>query len=63
MTIRGGDRFRAHIEELFERIAKLGGTLGRWLLGENWPYSPQEFDGANGRKLNEARVLARGRAC
>ena len=29
----------------------------RWPLGENWPYSPREFDWEKGRNLSEARQL------
>jgi hypothetical protein len=36
-------------------IHNLGRASGRWALGENWPFSPQEFDWEAGRRLDEGR--------
>jgi len=57
MTIHGAHPFPPDIEELLRRIDTLGRALGRWPLGENWPYSPREFDWEKGRNLSEARQL------
>jgi hypothetical protein len=45
------------IEEMLLRIDALGQRLGRWPLGENWPFSPREFDWEQGRDIEEARRL------
>ena len=57
MTIHGAHPFPPDIEELLLRVHRLGRAVGRWPLGENWPYSPREFDWAKGRNLQEAREL------
>lgn len=57
MTIHGRHPFPADIEELLLRVDELGRGLRRWPLGENWPYSPQEFAWERGENLDEARRL------
>jgi hypothetical protein len=57
MTIHGAHPFPPDIEELLLHIQKLGRAIGRWPLGENWPYSPRECDWEKGRNLDEARKL------
>ena len=59
MTIHGMHPFPADIEKLLLRVDELGRGLGRWPLGENWPYSPQEFSWERGENLDEARRLLR----
>jgi hypothetical protein len=39
------------------RIDALGQRAGRWPLGENWPYSPREFDWQRGEDLEGARQV------
>jgi hypothetical protein len=57
MTIHGAHPFPPDIEDLLRRIDKLGRGPDRWPLGENWPYSPHEFDWEGGKNLDEARKL------
>jgi hypothetical protein len=57
MTIHDAHPFPLDIEVLLRRVDKLGRGPGRWPLGENWPYSPREFDWARGHNLDEARKL------
>jgi hypothetical protein len=57
LTIHGGHPFPPDIEEMLLRIDALGRRPGRWPLGENWPFSPREFDWEQGRSLDEARRL------
>jgi len=57
LTIHGGHPFPPDIEELLLRIDELGRREGRWALGEHWPYSPREFDWAEGKDLEEAHLL------
>jgi hypothetical protein len=57
LTVHGAHPFPPDIEELLLRIEELGRRDGRWALGENWPYSPREFDWAAGRDLDEAHIL------
>jgi hypothetical protein len=59
LTIHKRHPFPADVEGLLWSVEKLGRALGRWPLGENWPYSPREFDWASGRDLVEARRLLR----
>jgi hypothetical protein len=53
--IHGQRCFPTDIEELLRRINNVGRAVGRWPLGENWPYSPREFDWAAGHDLPAAR--------
>jgi hypothetical protein len=57
MAIHGKHPFPRDLEELLWRIDALGRAQGRWPLGENWPYSPREFEWEKGRNLEEAREL------
>ena len=57
MTVHGAHPFPADIEEMLRRIDGLGRVSGRWPLGENWPFSPREFDWENGKDLDEGRRL------
>ena len=55
LTTHGLHSFPPEIEEMLLRIDSLGRKPGRWPLGENWPFSPREFDWARGKNLKEAR--------
>jgi hypothetical protein len=57
MTVHGAHPFPSDIESMLREIDSLGRADGRWALGENWPYSPHEFDWESGRNLDEARRL------
>jgi hypothetical protein len=37
------------------RIQALGRAADRWPLGENWPFSPREFNWEHGEDLDGAR--------
>ena len=39
------------------RIQTLGRRDGRWPLGQNWPFSPREYEWERGEGLDEARRL------
>ena len=54
-TIHGRRPFPPDIMQLLERIEAVGRKPDRWPLGENWPYSPQEFAWEKGEALDEAR--------
>jgi len=57
MTIHGKHPFPPDIEEMLLRIDSLGRRPGRWPLGENWPFSPQELDWEKGKNLGTARQV------
>jgi hypothetical protein len=57
MLLHGAHPFPADIEAMLLRIDALGRKPDRWPLGENWPFSPREFDWEQGRGLDEARQL------
>ena len=57
LTLHGAHPFPRDIEEMLLRIEALGRRPGRWPLGENWPFSPREFDWEKGKDLAEARDL------
>jgi hypothetical protein len=57
LLIHGLHPFPADIEEMLLRVDALGREPGRWPLGENWPYSPKEFEWERGENLDEARRL------
>ena len=55
--IHGAHPFPTDIESMLLEINSLDRAYGRWPLGENWPYSPREFDWERGKNLDEARRL------
>jgi hypothetical protein len=55
LTIHGQHPFPPDIEELLLLIEAVGARLGRWPLGENWPFYPREYEWAEGRDLAGAR--------
>ena len=57
MVIHGKHPFPADIEQTMWRIQHLGAQEGRYPLGENWPFSPREFDWEKGKNLEEGRRL------
>lgn len=57
ITIHGAHPFPPDIEEMLLRIDELGRRVGRRPLGENWPFSPREFDWEQGKGLDAARQL------
>ena len=57
LVIHGVSSFPPDIEELLLAINSIGKSLGRYPLGENWPFSPKEFQWGKGKKLDEAREL------
>ena len=57
LTVHGAHPFPPDIEALLLRIDSLGRRPGRWPLGENWPFSPREFDWERGEELDRAREL------
>lgn len=59
MMVHGAHPFPPDIEECLRKIDELGRRAGRFALGENWPFSPDEFQWEKGENLEEAReVLA-----
>ncbi|MBW3564065.1 MAG: hypothetical protein KY459_05025 [Acidobacteria bacterium] len=57
LTIHGAHCFAPEVEEMLLEIDRVGRRAGRWPLGENWPFSPREFDWAQGKDLDTARRL------
>jgi hypothetical protein len=57
LTIHDLHPFPDEIEALLLRIDSIGRRPGRWPLGENWPFSPREFEWEKGKNLDEARKL------
>ncbi len=57
LTIHGEHTFPADIENLLLQIDAVGRKLGRWPLGENWPFSPREVEWSKGGDLESARRL------
>lgn len=57
LVIHGAHPFPRDIEEMLFRIDSLGRTQHRWPLGENWPFSPLEFDWERGKDHENARRL------
>jgi len=55
LTIHGQHPFPPDIEALLLRINALGRGERRWPLGENWPFSPREFEWERGKDLDGAR--------
>ena len=57
LTIHRVNRFPRDIKKMLLRIDSLGRRPGRWPLGENWPFSPQEFNWEQGKDLENARQV------
>jgi hypothetical protein len=57
LTAHGAHPFPRDIEVMLLRIDALGRSSNRWPLGENWPFSPREFDWEQGRDLEGARQV------
>jgi hypothetical protein len=57
MMIHGAHPFPPDIEEMLRKIDALGKREGKFPLGENWPFSPDEFDWEKGENLDEAREV------
>lgn len=57
LIMHGAHPFPPDIEEALVKIYSLGREAGRRPLGENWPFSPKEFDWEKGEGLDEAREL------
>ena len=57
LVIHGAHPFPSAIEEILLKIHEIGKAIGRFPLGENWPYSPEEFEWERGKKIDEAREL------
>lgn len=57
LTIHDQHPFPPDIEAMLLKIDRLGRAPSRWPLGENWPFSPLEFDWERGEGLDEARRL------
>ena len=57
LVIHEAHPFPPDIEKMLIEIDSLGRKSGRWALGENWPFSPKEFDWERGKNLDEARRL------
>jgi len=55
LAVHSAHPFPADIEQMLLRIDALGKTTGRWPLGENWPFSPREFEWERGKDLEGAR--------
>lgn len=55
LTVHDQHPFPRDIEALLLRIHELGRADGRWPLGENWPFSPREFEWEQGEDLEGAR--------
>src|ERR1700740_373191 len=55
LAIHGQHPFPSNIEKKLLRIDTLGRRLGRWPLGENWPFSPREFQWELGEDLDGTR--------
>jgi hypothetical protein len=55
LVLHGVHSFPPDIEEMLLRIDAIGRRPGRWPLGENWPFSPHEFEWAQGKDLERAR--------
>ena len=53
----GAHPFPSDIEEMLRRIDVDGKKACSFLLGENWPFSPDEFAWEKGENLDEAREI------
>lgn len=57
LILHGAHPFPHDVEAMLLQIDAMGKKSGRWPLGENWPFSPREFDWEKGKHLDEARKL------
>ena len=57
LMVHGAHPFPPDIEEMLIKIDALGRQYGMWALGENWPFSPKEFEWERGENPDEAREL------
>ena len=57
LMVHGMHPFPPDIEESLRKIDMLGRRAGRFPLGENWPFSPDEFQWVKGENLDEAREV------
>ena len=57
MLIYGKHPFPIDIEEMLRKRDTLGKRFERWPLGENWPFSPHEFEWEKGINLDDARLM------
>lgn len=57
MISHGAHPFPDDIEKMLLEIDAIGREQGWWPLGENWPYSPDEFAWERGEDLDRARSL------
>jgi len=55
MILHDSHPFPSDIEDLLRRIDAIGAKVGRWPLGENWPYGQRALDWAAGQDLDGAR--------
>lgn len=55
LIIHGAHPFPPDIEEMLLRVDALGRRPDRWPLGQNWPFSPREFQWERGEDLDGAR--------
>jgi hypothetical protein len=55
LVLHGQHPFPPDIEKMLLRIHALGRRADRWATGENWPFSPREFDWERGQDLDGAR--------
>jgi hypothetical protein len=57
LVVHGAHPFPDDIEKMLVEIDAIGREQGWWPLGENWPYSPDEFAWERGEDLDRARSL------
>lgn len=57
MMVHGAHPFPRDMEESLRKIDELGRREGRFPLGENWPFSPDEFQWERGENLEEGRQV------
>ncbi|MBI5767705.1 MAG: hypothetical protein HZA93_07905 [Verrucomicrobia bacterium] len=55
LIVHGMHPFPADVEEMLRKIDALGRRPDRYPLGQNWPFSPREFDWEQGRDIDGAR--------
>jgi hypothetical protein len=55
LVTHGDHPFPPDIEEMLLQINALGRQVGRWPLGENWPFLGREFEWEKGEDLDGAR--------